>query len=198
MKTVASVILAGAVAVLGAVAARGERQAEAWEGRSAAAVAEANGDVMPAAVRAALAHVRAEDSAPAWADVAFNPDRREHLSVHAAAGQVRGRRYDGRGTPIAASFAIAPAVPGPALAPRVAYDPGTRGYLVAWVRRGGTVEAVRLDVAGAAVGPIFPVPPGGGLSRLGQPGPGTSRDGHGAQNLATVVGRRGDIPAGAR
>ena len=157
MKAVAAVMLAGAVAVLGTVAARGDWEAEAAEGSTAAAAAEANGDVMPAAVRAALTHLRTGDAAPAWADVAYNPDRREHLSVHAAAGHVRGRRYDRRGTPVAASFAIAAAVPGPAIAPRVAYDPGTQCYLVVWARHDGPLEAVILDRVGAAVTDVFTV-----------------------------------------
>ena len=162
MKTTASIILAGAVAVFGTLAARGVEPAGASaELDGIAAAAEANGDVTSAAVRAVMAHLRAEARVPAPADVAFNPDRREYLSVSPAAGQVRGRRYDLRGMPISASFAIAAAAPEPAIAPRVAYDPRAQRYLVVWARQGGSVEAIRLDAAGAAAGGVFPVSPAG-------------------------------------
>ena len=162
MKATASIILAGAVAVFGTLAARGVEPADAAaEPDGIAAAAEANGDVTSAAVRAVLVHLREEAPVAASADVAFNPDRREYLSVSPAAGQVRGRRYDRQGTPIAASFAIAAAAPEPAIAPRVAYDPRAQRYLVVWVRHGGSVEGVRLDAGGAASGGVFPVSPAG-------------------------------------
>ena len=159
MKAVAAVILAGAVAVLGTLGARGDWPVEASAGGTAE-VAEANGDVAPA-VGAALAQVHDEDGAPAWVDVAANQDRGELFAVFAAGTDLRGRRFSSDGTALGVSFAIADVEPRSAVAPRVAYDPSSKRYLVVWARRGGPVEAVVLDTAGAAVSEVFTVLHGG-------------------------------------
>lgn len=155
MKAVASVVLAGVVAVLGTLGARGDWPAEA-SARGIAEAAEANGDVEPA-VQAALLHVRDEDRAPAWVDVAANRDRGELFAVFAAGKDLRGRRFSSDGTALGASFAIADAAPRSAVAPRVAYDPSSKRYLVVWARQGGPVEGAFLDSAGAAVTEVFTV-----------------------------------------
>ena len=86
MKAVAAVILAGAVAVLGTLGARGDWPAEASAGGIVEA-AEANGDVAPA-VRAALVQVRDEDRAPAWVDVAPNRDSAASSSRSSRPGRI--------------------------------------------------------------------------------------------------------------
>lgn len=75
--------------------------------------------------------------------IAYSPDDDEFLVVWQSAdtfggSNILGRRYDGAGVPTSSAFAIAAHLANNEHSPSVAFDPVTKGFLVAYVVEDGT------------------------------------------------------------